>query len=112
MGCLHNFLHNEEVYPLPNDALPIFVDKLNGNLFVLAIERLGALFLTAHDVFQFSTLYYQVENTFCTVMLYMHMYRFMFIREEIEDESKIFKYLWHTIIFVQIYSIFLNKQSF
>ena len=41
----------------------------------------------------------------------MHMYRFMFIREEIEDESKIFKYLWH-IIFMQIYGFFLNTQTF
>lgn len=89
MGRLNNFLHDEEIYPLSDDTLPIFVDKLNGYFLVLAIKRFGALFLTAHDIFQFSALYYQVEDTFCTTMFHMHMYRFMFIREEIEDKSEI-----------------------
>jgi len=112
MSCLHYFLHDEEINPLLDDALPILVDKFNGNLFVLTIERLGAFFLTAHDIFQFSTLYYQIKDTFRTTVLYMHMYWFMFVRKEIEDESKIFKYLWHTIIFAQIYGFSLNKQTF
>lgn len=79
MCGFNNFLHNEEINPFFNDALPILVNEFYGNFFVFAVKRFCALLFTAHDVFQVSILDYQVEDTFRATMLYMHMNRLMFI---------------------------------
>ena len=50
MSRLHNFLHDEEINPFLDDTLPIFVDELNGNFFILAIEWLGTILLSAHYI--------------------------------------------------------------
>ena len=73
-------------------------DEFNGNFFVFVIQRLRTLFLTAHNIFQLSIFYDQVEYTLRPTMFHMDMYRLMLIRKEVENETKIFKYLWHIFV--------------
>ena len=104
LSCLNS------LNPFLNDSLPILIDEFDGNLFVFAIKRLCTLLLTAHNVFQIPILYDQVENAFSTTRLYMNMYRFMLIREEVKDKPKVFKILGISIIFGKYTEFFRNRQ--
>lgn len=70
-----------------------------GCTLVLFWQWICSFLLTYTNIRQFAIHHNKVEYTLLATMLHMNMYRLMFIRVEVEDESKVFEYLRHSFRF-------------
>ena len=69
---------------------------------IFGVHWFSSLFLPSLKTNEFRILQYYIEDALLVSMLYMNMNGIMFIREEIEDESEVFKDFSHFVIALQL----------
>lgn len=75
----------------------IFFDELPRRSQIF-FRKNGTFLFPLPDFGQLSIFKYQLKDSLATIVLNMHMNGFVFIREELENNSKIFVDCWHKSI--------------
>ena len=72
----------------------IFVNECFCYTLVLFWQWLSSLLFANMNINQFTIHHNEIEDALLSSMKNMNMYWLMLVRKEIEDKSKILKYLW------------------